>query len=93
MRRFAVAVALVERSFRRQKIVSVGRSPVTVRIGSDNHLVRRLCSAGRSRSTRRRESIQSREGLSLVSVAKLVDFELGQVSYIDFIGITVLPCG
>jgi len=30
---------------------------------------------------------------SLVSVAKLVDFELGQVSYIDFIGITVLPCG
>jgi hypothetical protein len=31
--------------------------------------------------------------LSLVSVAKLVDFELGQVSYTDFIGITVLPCG
>jgi hypothetical protein len=30
---------------------------------------------------------------SLVSVAKLVDFELGQVSYTDFIGITVLPCG
>ena len=29
----------------------------------------------------------------LVSVAKLVDFELGQVSYTDFIGITVLPCG
>ena len=32
-------------------------------------------------------------GTRLVSVAKLVDFELGQVSYIDFIGITVLPCG
>ena len=32
-------------------------------------------------------------GLSLVSVAKLVDFELGQVSYTNFIGITVLPCG
>jgi len=31
--------------------------------------------------------------LRLVSVAKLVDFELGQVSYTDFIGITVLPCG
>jgi putative ABC transport system substrate-binding protein len=30
---------------------------------------------------------------SLVSVAKLVDFELGHVSYTDFIGITVLPCG
>ena len=30
---------------------------------------------------------------SLVSVAKLVDFELGQVSYTDFIGITVLPGG
>jgi putative transposase len=29
----------------------------------------------------------------LVSVAKLVDFELGQVSYTDFIGITVVPCG
>ena len=30
---------------------------------------------------------------SLVSVAKLVDFKLGQVSYTDFIGISVLPCG
>jgi hypothetical protein len=30
---------------------------------------------------------------SLVSVAKLVDFELGQYSYTDFIGITVLLCG
>jgi hypothetical protein len=33
------------------------------------------------------------KALSLVSVAKLVDFVLGQVSYTDFIGITVLPCG
>jgi len=31
--------------------------------------------------------------ISLVSVAKLVDFELGQYSYTDFIGITVLLCG
>ena len=31
--------------------------------------------------------------IRLVSVAKLVDFERGQVSYADFIGITVLPCG
>jgi hypothetical protein len=30
---------------------------------------------------------------SLVSVAKLVDFDLGQVSYTDFIGITILPGG
>jgi hypothetical protein len=29
---------------------------------------------------------------SLVSVAKLVDFERGHVSYADFIGITVLSC-
>jgi hypothetical protein len=29
----------------------------------------------------------------LVSVAKLVDLELGQVSYGDLIGITVLWCG
>jgi hypothetical protein len=29
----------------------------------------------------------------LVSVAKLVDFERGQVSCADFIGITVLPRG
>jgi hypothetical protein len=28
----------------------------------------------------------------LVSVAKLVDFERGHVSYADFIGITVLSC-
>jgi hypothetical protein len=32
-------------------------------------------------------------GFRLVSVAKLVDFECGQYSYADFIGITVLPCG
>src|SRR4051794_21368026 len=31
--------------------------------------------------------------LRLVSVAKLVDFERGQVSRADFIGITVLPRG
>ena len=31
--------------------------------------------------------------ISLVSVAKLVDFERGQVSYPDSMGITVLPCG
>jgi hypothetical protein len=30
-------------------------------------------------------------GTSLVSVAKLVDFERGQVSCADFIGIIVLP--
>ena len=34
-----------------------------------------------------------RPQLSLVSVAKLVDFELGQVTYADFIGISVVPCG
>ena len=31
--------------------------------------------------------------LRLVSVAKLVDFERGEVSYAEFIGITVLPWG
>jgi hypothetical protein len=40
------------------------------------------------------ESIELRRLIaSLVSVAKLVDFELGQVSYGDLIGITVLWCG
>jgi hypothetical protein len=33
------------------------------------------------------------EAIRLVSVAKLVDFERGQVSYADFIGITVLSRG
>ena len=31
--------------------------------------------------------------ISLVSVAKWVDFERGQISYAEFIGITVLPWG
>jgi hypothetical protein len=34
---------------------------------------------------------QGRSSSSLVSVAKLVDFERGQVSCADFIGIIVLP--
>jgi hypothetical protein len=34
-----------------------------------------------------------RRAASLVSVAKLVVFERGQVSYADFIGITIVPGG
>jgi hypothetical protein len=38
------------------------------------------------------ELVLSRVLFSLVSVAKLVDFEWGRASYADFIGITVVPC-
>ena len=70
------------------------RAGERVMTGIEQFLAKRLkLKVNKAKSAVARPSVRKFLGFSLVSVAKLVDFERRRVSYADFMGITVLSCG